>query len=343
MMTMQVRSLSYLAILALTVALCLGAVLALNRLVDPLWYFGGNRLGAVNFAFNERVSKVNLFLRNEKGYDCVIFGDSRVTLLPEQAISGYRCFNFAFSAGNVEEFIAYAEYLRKREFSPRLVIVGVSAGDFRKYRFPYNVPSFVTAGEAPASPWIAYLSLDALRMSLRSLAGDTPLDRVYDVDFHCRAADRSAIYDPRIPIRNLRSGPFPETGRVELYRKLGAIFPQAHFIGYAPPLSAWALKEYESIGWLESYVGALHEAADAFERFADYSAPSAMTADAASTYDGTHYAETANAVIAANLPDGLSAEALDLKVLPEAEALAAYRSRLAHYADRLHSAQRRTD
>src|SRR3546814_14604320 len=104
-MTISAQAMRYLAAIAATAALCLAAALALNAAVDPLWYFSGNRLGATNFAFNERLSKANLIEGHERDYDCVIFGDSRATLLPEQKIAGYRCFNFAFSSGVVREFI----------------------------------------------------------------------------------------------------------------------------------------------------------------------------------------------------------------------------------------------
>ena len=37
-------------------------VFALNALVDPLWYLGGNVLAPQNFIFNERLAKTNLLL-----------------------------------------------------------------------------------------------------------------------------------------------------------------------------------------------------------------------------------------------------------------------------------------
>lgn len=52
-----------------------------NYIIDPLWYDEGNRITGKNFAFNERVSKTNLFLQDKEQYDCLILGNSRVTLL----------------------------------------------------------------------------------------------------------------------------------------------------------------------------------------------------------------------------------------------------------------------
>ncbi|HEY4343396.1 MAG TPA: hypothetical protein VGN05_03545 [Parvibaculum sp.] len=333
-MTMPAQAMRYLGMLAATAAVCLALALAVNAAVDPLWYFSGNRLGPVNYAFNERLSKANLIAGHEHEYDCVIFGDSRVTLLPEQKIAGYRCFNFAFSSGVVTEFIDYANWLKARGFAPKLIIVGVSAGDFRKRKMPHNVPDFVRAGDNPPSPFIEYLSLDVLAMSWRSLFDSSPIDRSYDRDFRCQVAVTTP-YDPKRPIRDLYSGPFDEREPLTLYGKLRAVFPQAHYVGYAPPISAWAVSEYARIGWLPSYTRAFDDASSVFDRFVDYSLPSKITIDPANTYDGTHYSEDVNSLIAASLPDGPAAAGLDLTALSNMQILDAYRARLREYSSAL--------
>lgn len=322
---------TYLATLVAAIVVAVGAAFLLNALVDPLWYFGGNSIGRINFAFNERISKANRIAGHERDFDCVIFGDSRVTLLPEQKIETHRCYNFAFSSGTIPEFVDYAKWLKARGFRPRLVIVGMSAGDFRKFTSPRNTPDFVRELREPPSPFLSYLSLDVVGMSLKTLFGRSPLDRVYDLDFHCRAAFTSRKYDPRVPIRDLHSGPFDQREPLNLYRKLHEIFPEARYVGYASPLSAWAIAEYERIGWLESYTRALHEAAGLFDRFTDYSVPSDMTTDPTQTYDGTHYTEAANERIAGSLLGGDIGAALDLKAISSAEMLGVYRARLAQY------------
>lgn len=338
MTKLPLESRSYLLMLGSVIALSLGTVLALNALVDPLWYFGGNRLGSVNFAFNERISKANRIAGHERDYDCIIFGDSRVTLLPERLIEGYRCYNMAFSSGTVSEFVDYANWLRGRGFSPRLVIVGLSATDFRVYVSPRNTPDFVREGRSPPPAAVSYLSLDVAGMSLRSLFGRSPVDRVYDREFRCHAAFPALRYDPQVPVRDLLKGRFDERAPVDLYGKLRAVFPEARFVGYAPPISAWAIATYARIGWLQSYTAALHDAAEPFDRFLDYSAPSPMTADASQTYDGTHYSERANEEIAASLL-ARQGDVIDLKQVTAKEMLAIYRERLAALAPALRLAE----
>src|SRR2546430_12505265 len=79
---------------------------ATNCLVDPLWYLRGNVLTGINYPFNERLAKIIRLLPRLNDYDCLILGTSRATLLPEEQIPGYRCFNLAFSDGQVREHLA---------------------------------------------------------------------------------------------------------------------------------------------------------------------------------------------------------------------------------------------
>ncbi len=158
----------------------------LNSLVDPLWYLTGNKLTGINYAFNERLSKLNRFLPRMQTYDCVIFGTSRATLLPEDKIQGYNCFNLAFSDGQASEYLFYADYLRQRGFAPRLMLVDIRREELVGTLKPVDVPDFVRAGDTP--PWMiaTYLSLDALNFSIRTLRGDSPHHRYYDQEFRAR-------------------------------------------------------------------------------------------------------------------------------------------------------------
>ena len=326
----------YLAALASVTLTCLALAFAFNAAVDPLWYFSGNQLKPVNFAFNERLSKANLIAGHESEFDCVIFGDSRATLLPEGKIEDHHCFNFAFSAGAINEFVAYAKWLKARGLDPRLIIVGVSAGDFRERKPPHNIPDFILEDRNPTTPFVKYLSTDVLAMSWRTLFGSSPIDRYYTSTFQCQVAVTSH-YDPRKPIRDLHAGPFDNRAPLEQYRALRAIFPDAEFVGFTPPISAYAILDYEKIGWLRSYTGALIDAASVFDQFLDASIPSPMTVDPANTYDGTHYSSTVNARIAESLLSDPGAVGIDLKHMTQAEVENAYHSRLGKYQAEMHA------
>jgi len=91
----------HLAALVVTACVIAGLCLVINFLVDPLWYLRGNLVTGVNFAFNERIAKLNQLMPRMQDYDCLIVGSSRTTLLPERRFSGHHCFNLAFSGGRI--------------------------------------------------------------------------------------------------------------------------------------------------------------------------------------------------------------------------------------------------
>src|SRR5258708_18402412 len=124
------RLVTFIGALLATAGLIVAACFAVNCLVDPLWYLRGNVLTEINYPFNERLSKINQFLPKMQDYDCIIFGSSRATLLPEEKVKGYHCFNMAFSDGQASEYQLYAKYLHQRGFAPRLMIVDVKREEF---------------------------------------------------------------------------------------------------------------------------------------------------------------------------------------------------------------------
>lgn len=329
----------YLLILMATIAFCMALAFSFNAVVDPLWYFKGNQLGQVNYAFNERLTKINRLEPELVQYDCVIFGDSRITLLPEHMIEGHRCFNLAFSAGKGEEFLAYGQYLRAKGFEPKLVIVGLSISEYRAHVGGPNIPEFISAKSVPPGPLPQYLSIDTLDYSWRTLFGKSPIDRVYDREFHCHVAAGATRYDPAVPIRDLKSGPFTGLERIELMRQLRATFPEAQWVGYTPPISAWAIAAYRDMNWLGDYTHAIHAVSDVFNAYYDFSVPSDMTVEPANTYDGTHYSEAANAQVAAAISSHNAGQALDLKATGEAQMMAIYLARLVRYEAVLKQAQ----
>ena len=116
------RLVTFIGVLLATAGLIVTSCFAVNCLVDPLWYLRGNLLGDINYPFNERLSKLVRFLPRMADYDCIIFGTSRATLLPEEKAKGYRCFNMAVSDGQASEYLLYADYLRARGFAPKLIM-----------------------------------------------------------------------------------------------------------------------------------------------------------------------------------------------------------------------------
>jgi len=300
----------YMALTALSAAAVCAIAFAVNAVVDPLWHFGGNRFSGVNPHFNERLSKINLLKRRMADYDCVIFGSSRGTLMPGDAFAPHRCFNLSFASGQIEEFVAYADYLRHLGMRPKLVVVGVDGFNFlREGRDPPSIPDFVRELRPPPGVLADYLSAGSLALSWQALTQPgTP--RYYDRKFDCVIRADAPAFDParfrsaeglqRNDARRRQSIPF-DSANARLYGELARRFPDARVLAYVPPVSAWRIDEMERHGLLDGYLDALYATARHFPRLIDFSLPGEQTARTDNTYDGSHYAVAVNRDMAAQL------------------------------------------
>lgn len=296
------RQIQYLAAFAGFVVLSLTPILGLNLLVDPLWYFSGTRIGPKNDPLNERTSKINLIMRNRDSYDCLILGSSVTTLLDAREIRGYRCFNAAFSDARAEELVVYARYLRGLGVNPRLIIVDLGPADLMSPPpSDLQMPEFIRNGGSPAPAPFAYLSFDVFWFSIRSALGMVNHDRWYTREFVCRLTARA---DPLTPARALDTiSHFQDFGRDSLavYAELLDIWPQARKIGYISFVNAWVVAGWQKKGLLQLYLETAYKAADLFDEFYDFTAPSDITTDLTQSTDGLHYRSRAIDLIAARL------------------------------------------
>jgi hypothetical protein len=326
---------AYLGWLAATAGLIVAACFAVNCLIDPLWYLKGNILTGINYPFNERQAAIIRLLSRLQDYDCVILGTSRASLLPQENIKGYHCYNLSFSDGQASEYLLYAKYLRKRGFAPSLLIVDVKRAEFIGPEQAVEAPDFIRAGAAPPSVFASYLSLDALDFSIRTLRGEGPHHRYYDQDFHAQLEVRSKRhrYDPHGPIE-ATPPPFDvHEERAERYIELRRLFPMARAIGYIPPESAWRIAGFSLTGQLDAYLAVIGRVAAAYDEFLDFSIPSALTEGKEGTYDGSHYSRAVNAQILAGLVANQSDIAVDWRRQDVAEITALYHRRLAQFVE----------
>ena len=288
----------YLAVLLASLLIAASGVLAINSVVDPLWYWRGNIVTGENFAFNERFAKLNRFLRTAERYDCVIFGSSRATLLDQTRITDHTCANLAFSSGVVSEFVATARYIKAQGFSPKIVIVGVDAFNFWRSMEP-QLTDFVKRGQPPPG-WIpTYLTASALSFSLRTLSGESPIARAYDENFVGRPDKNAPIYTPPSHDKMVARAWKFDSSRQEMFFELRSIFPEARFIGYVPPISAWrTVEELYLTNYLNQYIQVMKAISENFDVMYDFSVPSELTTRPENTYDGSHYRATVNASVA---------------------------------------------
>ncbi len=300
----------YIKSVFISLSLLCSPLLLLNVLVDPLWHFYGNILTNQNFAFNERESKLNLFFQNPEKYDCYIFGSSRTTLLNSKEIEGYNCFNFSFSSGKVGEFLAYAQYLEKKNYYPKLIIVGVDGENFFSSKLSESIPGFIKNNKSPNNFLKDYLSIDSFIFSYRTLFGHSPLTRYYDKQFTAKILHDAPKYNPKKNTskkatqtrHKLHTSFIP--GNFEFYNKIKETYPKSKFIFYVPPISKWRIEQKSKNGRLDDYIKAIYSISKLKSPVYDFSIPSKYTSSLNNTYDGSHFNAKTNSLITKSINTG---------------------------------------
>lgn len=281
------------------VVLFLGIIGGINWLVDPLWYRQGNILTGKNFAFNERISKTNLFFRtkDKANYDCIILGSSRVIALRASNFRDNTCFNYAFKGGEVEDFIDYAKSLKQVGIKPQKVYIGVDGLNFvqktRREREPFDLDKVATQSFAEA-----YLSADTFIFSIMTLLGVSPdPGNYYDRNFEPVDFTHPPVYEPDFykPLSQQEC----DLSIVQPFANLRQIFPDAEFIGYVPPVSAWSIvNDTYGRGLMDCQLTASYLLAQSYDVMYDFTIPSQITKNPDHTFDGSHYSVEVNNEIA---------------------------------------------
>ena len=313
-------------------AILLSAIGILNYLVDPLWFFGGNKLEARNFPFDERTARVAHFAASDRNFDCYILGASRVGMLNWHDFSGRNCFMVSFENASPSELVAYAEYVKRHaKRQPDLVIVGVDDTNFIDLADAHEVAAAVRDDTIPHF-WDYYFSADVAKWSLKTILDAAPKARYYGKDLTGRIrADAGSL-----PILRMKVAPgrkwHMSLESVAQYAKFRQIFPKAHLVGFVTPVASMRIKQYQQAGLLPSYLTALHAVAGQFDEMYDFSIPSRITANPDLTYDGSHYQPAVYDMIAAAIQNHEPSFGITISGHTLADTTGLYASRLALYA-----------
>ena len=298
----------------LVTSLLVGSVAAINWAIDPLWYSHGNILTGQNFAFNERITKTNLFLRtkDKEKYDCIILGSSRVTALRSSEFTDNNCFNYALKGAEIPDFVNYANFLQEQGIDPKIVYVGVDGLNFvEKKRTEQQLTSIESL--QTGSFLEAYLSTDVLLFSAMTLLGVSPdPGNYYDRNFEPADFANSPTYAPEF--YESASLQRCDLSTVDTFKGLKEFFPNARFVGYVPPRSAWSMvNDTYGRGLMDCYLSAFYQLSTSYDAMYDFSIPSEVTQNPSYTYDGSHYSVTINNRIAGVL-QGESPESFGVRI-----------------------------
>ena len=179
----------------------------------------------------------------------------------------------------------YAEFVKQKGANPKKVYLGIDTFNFD----PKNKISTNVVVSQPKPIFQPYLfSSDNLNFSIRAIRGDYNLPRYYDGEFQVQVIDNAPEYKPKLS--KSISKETCNLSRVDYYKKLRNIFPQAEFISYVPPVSAWSVfNNSYSRGLMNCQLEAIHQVSQFFDTTYDFSYPSSVTMKTENTYDGSHF------------------------------------------------------
>lgn len=292
----------YLATFITTVSLGLLSVGGFNTVIDSLWYFQGNQITGRNFSFDERLSKTNRFLNTyqDKNYNCIILGSSRSTLLREDYLEtkGDRCFNYSISAGIIEEYIEYANFLNSLDFKPERVYVGIDAFNFSRSFLPQNRDTQARLKNIlekqiamPAPVYRAYLSWDVLAFNYRTTIQKQYTQsnyRFYDRKFQTKTLESLPAYKAKL--KKKWKPIFCDPNKYQYYGVIRKIFPKAEIIGYVPPVASWKMfNDFYMRNIANCMLSNLSKISEIYDEVYDFAMPSEITQNPKHTYDGSHF------------------------------------------------------
>ena len=281
-------------------------VFAFNCLIDPLWFFGGNRLQARNFTYNERISKSVWLDRHHPTLDCLILGSSRASLIDTRDIPNSRCFNYSVGGGTLADSLHLARFAGQK--IDGLTTVFVAVEDFNWIRpsaLDLKNPSRFSQGiHAKLSPFSHYFGLSALWMSVRTLLDSSPSPRYYGRDFSIQVrAGTPAMADgvPRnvLPVLQLSEAQIKKniSAVSEAIQGIRAVFPRCRLVGFVPFTSKEIIAANLDRVGVDRYMEAQISLAAGFDDFYDFSIISNVTTDLDAAYDGDHYFPKTNALL----------------------------------------------
>lgn len=328
------RTTLYMTTVALVVAAVLGAMGTVNYLVDPLWFFGGNKLQPRNFSWNERIARLALFMQSDRDFDCYIFGASRVGMLNPHAFKGHKCFMVSFENATPRQLLAYAQYMKQRaRQEPDLIVVGVDDFNFIDHTDNNDIPEAILKNGS-LHFWEYYFSKDVTTWSLNTLLDRSPKARYFGKDLTGQIrADAGTM-----PILRMKLEPGQKLhmslNNVAQYAKFRQLYPKAHIVAYATPVSAQKIAQYKQSGLLPFYLEALHKTSAEFDEMYDFSIPSAITSNPRLTYDGSHYQPSVSDKIVAAIQAHEPSFGITISGRPLDEISRLYEDHLTRYAPR---------
>ncbi len=152
----------------------LSIVIVVNYINDPLWVFNHqNFSNKTQLGFNERQQKTNRIYFDDKNYDSILLGNSKVTYINQNNFKKGRLFNYAVSAMNIDEYDGYIDFFKEvTKKAPKYILLGIDFNSCLKNTkiHSYQAPEFyINNSKSALYKFKHLLSYSTFMHSIRNL------------------------------------------------------------------------------------------------------------------------------------------------------------------------------
>ena len=150
----------------------LSTIAFFNFFIDPYWTFSNShKLNSLQKSSNEREQKSNLLYFQDKQYDSLLLGTSRVTFLNQNDFKNMNVFNYSFSLSNpnnLNEYIEFAKKENKKDF--KYIIIGLDfLGTNKNAKENQNPKEIFNDVRSFFYRYKLLLSIDSFKLSIENI------------------------------------------------------------------------------------------------------------------------------------------------------------------------------
>lgn len=248
-----------------------------NFFIDPYWTFShSHKLNSLQKSSNEREQKSNLLHFQNKQYDSLLLGTSRVTFLNQNDFKNMNVFNYSFSLSNpnnLNEYIEFAKKENKKDF--KYIIIGLDfLGTNKNAKENQNPKEIFNDVRSFFYRYKLLLSIDSFKLSIENMKRSI-LNRAGGRSYNRENIAFTTNFDPsevkekveNISIEeqdgNLKNYEFNDNYKMVL-ENIKKSNPNSKFIVFTTPVSVPYLNRIIKKGFYNSYKKWLKQSVEVF-------------------------------------------------------------------------------
>ena len=280
----------------------LSTIAFFNFYIDPYWTFSNShKLNSLQKSSNEREQKSNLLHFQDKQYDSLLLGTSRVTFLNQNDFKNMNVFNYSFSLSNpinLSEYIEFAKKENKKDFE--YIIIGLDfLGTNEKAKKNQNPKEIFKEITSFFYRYKLLFSIDSFKLSIENIKRSI-LNRAGGRSYNRENIAFTTNFDPSDVKRKVESTSIEEQDtNLENYEfndnyqkvleNIKKSNPNSKFIVFTTPVSTPYLNRIIDKGLNDSYKKWLKQSVEVFGQVTHFMNKNSITNDYSKYFMDYHH------------------------------------------------------